>query len=119
MELLASTNISLKFGDNTQSTINLLLIQKWYLLMNMKKYRKMCWVKCRCHFLFFLNFLFIYYTLGLAGDFRLGVFYLLGLTGIEFNLPFDFLPVAPEGLLNWKRINLLDSIFFGVLHPKT
>lgn len=57
-------------------------------------------VKYGCHFLFFLNFLFIYYNFGLIGDFLLGVFYLLGLTGIEFSLPFDFLPVAPSGLLN-------------------
>ena len=79
----------------------------------------MYWVKSESHFLFFLNFLFIYYNFGLAGDFLLGLFYLLGLTGIELSLPFDFFPVAPSGLLTWKRIILVDSIFFGVLHPRT
>jgi hypothetical protein len=52
------------------------------------------------HFLYFLNFLLIYfyYIFILFGDFFLGVFYLLEEAGIEFNFPFDFLLVF-DGLL--------------------
>jgi hypothetical protein len=52
------------------------------------------------HFLFFLNFVLNSYTLTLFGDFFFGDFYLLGLPGIEFSLPFDFFNTPDPGLLN-------------------
>jgi hypothetical protein len=44
----------------------------------------------------------------LFGDFFLGVFYLLGEAGIEFNFPFYFL-LAFDGLLKLLKTILCDS----------